>query len=133
MDYAALRTYPCALMELQTMIHVAACTRLRRRVVAVDLVDGDTIFGGKVLKLQHKLPMGEVGHLTTPEGRHARELEIFNEDTVVLLTKLMGEMPLEGITLIHHLLMVSVKIKTFPFPVVGAWHTLREVPRLTLQ
>ena len=96
-------------------------------------MDGDTILGGKVLELQHKLPMGEVSHLTTPEGRHTRELEIFDEDTVVLLTELMSEMPLEGITLVHHLLMESVEIQTLPFPVMGAWHTLREVPRLTLQ
>lgn len=45
----------------------------------------------------------------------------------------MGEVPLEGITLVYHLLMVSVEIQTLPFPVVGARYTLREVPRLTLQ
>ena len=45
----------------------------------------------------------------------------------------MGELPLEGITPVDHLLMVSVEIQTLPFPIMRAWHTLREVPRLTSQ
>ena len=96
-------------------------------------MDGDTILGGHVLELQHKLPMCQVGHLPSPEGRHASELQIFDEDSVVLLAQLMGELPLKGIALIDHLLMVSVKIQSLPFPVMGVWHTFREVPRLTLQ
>ena len=30
----------------------------------------------------------------------------------------MGKMPLEGIALVYHLLMVSVEFKTLPFPVM---------------
>ena len=96
-------------------------------------MDGDTILGGHVLELQHKLPVCQVGHLPAPEGRHASELQVFDEDPVVLLAQLMGELPLKGIALIDHLLMVSVKIQTLPFPVMGARHTFREFPRLTLQ
>ena len=96
-------------------------------------MDGDTILGGHVLEFQHKLPVCQVGHLPAPEGRHASELQVFDEDPVVLLAQLMGKLPLEGIALIDHLLMVSVKIQTLPFPVMGARLALREVPRLTLQ
>ena len=49
-------------------------------------MDGDTILGGHILQFLQQLPVCQVGHLASPEGRHARELEIFNEDMVVLLT-----------------------------------------------
>ena len=81
-------------------------------------MDGDTVLGGHVLELQQKLPVCQVGHLPAPEGRHAGELQILNEDTVVLTAKSVCKLPLPGITLIDHLLIVSVKIQTFPFPVV---------------
>lgn len=45
----------------------------------------------------------------------------------------MGELPLELVALVDNLLMVAVKFQTLPFPVMGTFQTLREVPRLTLQ
>ena len=81
---------------------------------------GDTVYGCHVLELQYKLPVCQVVHLPAPEGRHASELQVFNEDPVVLLAQLMGELPLKGIALIDHLLMVSVELQTLSFPVMGA-------------
>ena len=98
-------------------------------------MDGDSILGGDILKLLNELTVSEVGHLATPSvGReHWYERKVFKKDGVVLAAQMMGELPLKGIALIDHLLMVSVKIQTLPFPVMGARHTFREVPRLTLQ
>ena len=76
-------------------------------------MDGDTILGGHILEFQHKLPVCQVGHLPAPEGRHASELQVFNEDPVVLLAQLMGELPLKGIALIDHLIVVTVETRRF--------------------
>ena len=46
---------------------------------------GDTVYGCHVLELQYKLPVCQVCHLPSPDGRHANGLQFFDEDSVVLL------------------------------------------------
>ena len=101
----------------------------------INLMDGDSILGGDILKLLNELTVSEVGHLATPSvGReHWYERKVFKEDGVVLAAQLMSELPLEVTASVYHHLVKPVEFQTLPLTVMRAWHTFREVPRLTLQ
>ena len=65
-------------------------------------MDGDTILGGYILQLGDKRTVCKVAHLPTPQGRHAGELEVFDEDTVILPTQMVCQLPLELVPLIDY-------------------------------
>ena len=58
-------------------------------------MDGDTVLGGYVLQLGDKRTVCQVAHLPTPQGGHASELEVFDEDTVILSAQMVCQLPLE--------------------------------------
>ena len=86
----------------------------------INLMDGDSILGGDILKLLNELTVSEVGHLATPSvGReHWYERKVFKEDGVVLAAQLMSELPLEVTASVYHHLVKPVEFQTLPLTVM---------------
>ena len=72
-------------------------------------MDGDTVLGGYVLQLGDKRTVCQVAHLPTPQGGHASELEVFDEDTVILSAQMVCQLPLELSPLIDYTFMNAVE------------------------
>ena len=62
----------------------------------------DTILGSHVLQLGDESTVCQVAHLPAPQGCHTGELEVFDEDTIILSTQMVCQLPLELSPLIDY-------------------------------
>lgn len=81
-------------------------------------MDGDTILGSHVLQFGDERTVSQVTHLPTPQGRHASELEVFDEDTVILTTQTVRQFPLKISPLIGYTFMNAVEFLSASLSVV---------------
>ena len=113
-------TSPHIVLKSQILIDMTTSTCLGGWKLPINLMDGDSILGGDILKLLNELTVSEVGHLATPSvGReHWYERKVFKKDGVVLAAQLMSELPLEVTASVYHHLVKPVEFQTLPLTVM---------------
>lgn len=73
-------------------------------------MNGDTILGGYILQLGNELTVCQVTHLSAPQGIHAGELEVFDEDAVIPSAQMVCQLPLKLSPLIDYTFKNAVEL-----------------------
>lgn len=87
MRCTTFRTGPRPVAETQMLIDILTyVTSLGTRIVSVHFPNLATVLRSDMLQLQHERSEGEVGYLPAPEFTHARQLEVFDADSIIAST-----------------------------------------------